>query len=367
MGAFDWQIHAITEAEASAWWTEHPQPTVQIPAKDTTRVQLVALSALLPTGALAHAFEVTIPAYGATASHLAAMLRIGANAPATDGLAVPIHWYERHLASNGLDTELAALLADSEVVSDPLVRSARLEAFRGALVAAPLDADFVAALASALATFPSGSLQVASSTNAEALRGFVGAALAVTRTTDPDDPARSLELTIKSVWASAWSLAAFDERAYRGIAQAEVGMGLVLTPAPAAPAANGLAISANVYDLEGLEPAFVVDAQTGAASVAAPAPGVSHDRILYYWYYPGQPQLFLARSSLVAPGAPVLTNTQAYQLGRALDAIHTLFAPVHQAAQTFYGLEVGFAFTGPPGETPGLVITSARPYPGWGP
>lgn len=368
VGAFDWEIHAITEAEANAWWTAHPPPTAQVPRQDTTRTELVLLSALLPPSTpLATALEATIPAYGATASHLAAAMRIGPNAPVTDGIAVPIHAYAQHLVGSGLDAELGALLADPDVTSDPIVRKARLEAFQAAIIAAPLDADFVTALTTALAALPSGPLQVASSTNAEDLPGFVGAALGATRTTDPDDPARSLEQTIKTIWASAWSPAAFDERAYRSIVQADVGMALVLTPAPAAVAANGVALSANVYDLEGFEPAFVIDAQTGDAAVTSPAPDVTHDRILYYWYYPGQPQLFLSRSSLVAPGAQVLTNTQVYQLGRALDALHTLFAPVHQAPQSFYGLEVGFTFAGPPGDAPTLVITSARPYPGWGP
>jgi pyruvate,water dikinase len=65
----------------------------------------------------------------------------------------------------------------------------------------------------------------------------------------------------------------------------------------------------------------------------------------------------------------VLSAEQLFELGTALDAIHRRFSPAYGRASGntgWYALEVDFKFDGEPGETPGLFIKQARPYPGRG-
>ncbi|PKN31624.1 MAG: hypothetical protein CVU63_22960, partial [Deltaproteobacteria bacterium HGW-Deltaproteobacteria-20] len=41
VGAFDWQVTLVTEAEADAWFAAHPSPVVTVPALDLTVTGLV--------------------------------------------------------------------------------------------------------------------------------------------------------------------------------------------------------------------------------------------------------------------------------------------------------------------------------------
>ena len=129
--------------------------------------------------------------------------------------------------------------------------------------------------------------------------------------------------------------------------------------------ANGVAITANVYDTTGLEPGFYVNVQAGGESVVLPLAGVTSDQFIYYFDLPGQPISFIAQSNLVPAGETVLTNAQTYTLGVALKAIHEYFYEAY-GDQSFYGMDVEFKFDGEPGEEPQLYVKQARPYPGWG-
>ena len=114
-------------------------------------------------------------------------------------------------------------------------------------------------------------------------------------------------------------------------------------------------------DPSGLEPAFYINAQVGEHSVVQPDPGVTTDQILYYYGMPGQPVVYVRRSSLVEPGETVLTTAQLYELGTALDAIHRYFYPVYGVGASFYAMDTEFKVTA----EGRLEIKQARPYPGW--
>jgi len=131
-------------------------------------------------------------------------------------------------------------------------------------------------------------------------------------------------------------------------------------------AANGVALTGNLFDTTGTEPAFYINVQAGGVSVVRPPPGVTTDQFLYYYFYPNQPEVYLAHSNLVAPGGTVLSRKQAYVLGRALDALHEAFRPWYETPGEFYAMDVEFKFDVSPGEPePGLWVKQARPHPGW--
>jgi hypothetical protein len=75
---------------------------------------------------------------------------------------------------------------------------------------------------------------------------------------------------------------------------------------------------------------------------------------------PGQPIVYIAHSNLVEDGETVLTEAQLYELGVALDAIHTYFYPAYGTSGGFYAMDTEFKFV-----DGHVVIKQARPYPGW--
>jgi len=372
VGAFEWSAHEVTQSEADAWWEAHRPAPLGIPARDLSVMDIRPISDVLGQlsgeGAdkgLGAALDAAIPAFGGKASHYAALTRV-AGVRIEDALAIPIHWHTKHISDAGLDDAIAAMLADPAFRGDALVRKARLEALQAAIIAAPIDPVFMAEVVSRLNDLPRRRVRFRSSTNAEDLDGFTGAGLYTSETGDPDDDDAPVDVAIKTVWASVWRQKAFEERDYRGIDHLAVGMALLVTPSFPNEEANGVAITGNLFDPSGIEPAFVINVQRGDTSVVLPPPGISSDYFIYYYFYPGQPSTYLSHSNLVGRNATVLTNVQTHELGQALDAIHTFFAATYRHGDAFYGMDVEFKLDGPVGEAPVIWIKQARPHPGWG-
>ena len=170
-----------------------------------------------------------------------------------------------------------------------------------------------------------------------------------------------IEKAIKKTWASVWFARAWEEREYWGISHTDVGMAMLLNPTYRDEQANGVAITGNIFDTSGLEPAFYINAQIDEYSVVKPDAGVTTDQILYYYSMPGQPVVYIRRSNLIPDGETVLSNAQLYELGTALDAIHRHFYPVYGAGASFYAMDTEFKVTA----DGVLEIKQARPYPGW--
>ncbi|NCG19293.1 MAG: hypothetical protein GWP91_09805 [Rhodobacterales bacterium] len=128
-----------------------------------------------------------------------------------------------------------------------------------------------------------------------------------------------------------------------------------------------MAITNNIFDTSGYEPAFYVNAQIDNWSVVLPELGVLSDSYLHYFDQPGQPITYLVHSNLVPPGQTVLTTAQSQELGVALASIRDYFLPAY-GDRAFYAMDTEFKFDddGIPGATPHLYMKQARPYPGWG-
>ena len=135
-------------------------------------------------------------------------------------------------------------------------------------------------------------------------------------------------------------------------------------------AANGVALTANIFDTSGLEPGFYINVQKGGASVVLPEAGITTDQIIYHYFQPGQPAIFLSHSNLVNGSETVLTSTQLYRLGQALEHIHMFwmdtYGPGLGDPTAFYAMDVEFKFDSIAGGPPQLFIKQARPHPGWG-
>ena len=369
VGAFEWSIREVTAEEAEAWWEEHrPDPIETTPMnlavtdfrEDDLIVDLAAYD-----GDLRAAIAASVPAFGGKASHFGSMATIdGLSHP--DAFAIPVHWYDQHMAANGLWDVADAMLADPDFQTDPVERDAQLATLREAIRLAPVDPTFLASVIDKLnADYPGVRVRFRSSTNAEDVSGFNGAGLYTSRSGDPTDPDYPVDDAIREVWASVWRYRAYEEREYYGIDHRNIGMALLVHRSFPDEDANGVAVTGNIFDVSGLEPAFYVNVQLGEESVVLPDFGVTTDQYLHYYTLPGQPVSYLAHSSLVPDGETVLSLEQVNALGQALAAIHLHFASAY-GADAFYAMDTEFKFDSTGGDGSTLFVKQARPYPGRG-
>jgi len=374
VGAMDWSIRPVTQEEADAWWEENKPEPIEVEPMDVSVTALTDEWDILDPDAasLTDALEAAIPAFGGKASHYGALATIGDVVPHPTAFAIPVFHYDRFMTDNGLWTAVEEMLADPDFQADAATRRDRLAALRAQIEAGTVDAALLEEVETkitaghAAGLYPQTRFRFRSSTNAEDTTGFNGAGLYESKSGDPEDADDPVDEAIKEVWASVWSTRAFEERAYFSIDHTHIGMAILSHRSFPDEEANGVAITANIYDTAGLEPAFYINVQEGEESVVFPEEGITTDQIIYYYYSPGQPAVYIQHSSLVPEGETVLSARQLYELGAALDAVHTTFSPVYGTGG-FYGMDTEFKFDQNPwtGELQ-LYLKQARPYPGWG-
>jgi hypothetical protein len=265
-------------------------------------------------------------------------------------------------------------------MGDPATRADKLQGLRNAMISwGEIDADLQALLKAKLAAEYSGAdgkpivMRFRTSTNSEDLQGFPCAGCYESH---QGDPAKwdSVLTAIRQAYSSAWLFRTFEERSYYQVDHKSLGMGLLVHHHFATETANGVAVTVNPFDTTGLDPAFFVNVEIGGAvSVVHMPPGVATDQFLYYFNQAGQSISYLAHSNILPAGmATVLTDSQVYQLGAALNAMEHLFYGAYGQPSNWHGVAVEFKFDpadslGNPGNGPSTVwIKEARPYPGRG-
>jgi len=361
VGAFDWSVTEVTEAEAEAWIAAHPAPVVTVPALDFTVNDLVDIDGL---GLDDVAFA------GGTAAHAGELRAIGGDVVSPDGFVIPVVEYRDFLEETGLGEQLRGWIGDPSW-SDPVNRAVLADRFPAEFAAHPVKADLVARVEARIALeFPGQKVRFVPSTNAEDLVGIASSGLHETAVFDPEDPYANVERTILAVWSGLWSQRAVEERERASIPHLDVGMAILVQPLPDDALATGMALSANLYDpAPGGEDAFVVHAQKPGGSVARPAPGETVDQLIYYYFHNGQPATWLAHSSLVPTGETVLTRLALFQIGRALDAVRRHFRVAYQPPAGWGALPLVVEWAWIPdedGEGAHMEITQVRPYRGQG-
>lgn len=354
--AFGYTLEAATADEADAWWAGHRPEPVGVPPMDLTVTELRDVRELDPSD---------VAAFGGKATGYGVLSRLGEEVQVQPAFAVPIFYYDQFETQNGFDVRIARLEADPRFRDDALWRQEALAALRADMLTAPVDPQFEALLVQRLQTdLPGERADFRSSTNAEDLAGFSGAGLYSSTSGALDDPDDTVLDAVRATWASLWNDRAWEERSYYGIPQDSVGMALLVTPAFTDEEANGVALTANMFDAA--EPAFYVNMQVGENSVVSPWTGITVDSFLLYWDYPGQPVAWLSYSNLMPPDERVASDAQIQELGRALSVIHDAFAPYWQVDGAFYAMDVEFKFDDHgSGDAAGLWVKQARPHDGW--
>jgi hypothetical protein len=370
VGAFDYELSAVDQAVADAWWETNKPSGVQVPGLDDTITDLRdagdIVTADVPPAELLATIKEGTRAFGGKAANYAALAHVeGLRVPAAFG--VPIYYYLQFMRENGFDQQVSTLLADPTFVSDPAVRDQKLEELRDAMRVGSVNPEFEALLVSKLNTdFPGVRMRFRSSTNAEDLDGFTGAGLYTSRSGELADPESPVLDAVRRVWSSVWSFRAFEERSYRSIDHTAVGMALLVHRSFPEEEANGVALTNNPFDKSGVDPAFYVNVQRGELSVVQPEPGTSTEEFLHYFDVQNQPVSYLSNSSLVPAGQHVLTGSQVQELGVALDRIRSHFTPAYAPAagaeNPWWAMDVEFKFDAEAGEVPPLFVKQARPF-----
>lgn len=376
VGAFEWSIAEVTQADADAFWEANKPQKVVLPELDLSVTDLRDIELVTEhvegKKVTREAITTAVKAFGAKAANYSALMHID-KVPIRKGFAIPVYYYRQFMQDNGFDTRVQQLLEDAKFREDPAEREGQLKALRDAIKAAPLSTELATSLKAKLdAEYPGETMRYRSSTNAEDLAGFPCAGCYDSHTGDPADWEGDMLYAIKQTWATVWSYRTFEEREYQSIDHLSVAMALLVHHNFPDEEANGVAVTANPYDPTGNAPGFYVNVQFGGeAEVVAPPEGVTSDSFIYQYSYPNSPIIYLTRSNLIPEGSTVLSVRQVRDLGIALDAIHTAFADAYGPASGntgWYAMDVEFKFDdeADPSAEPVLYVKQARPYPGRG-
>lgn len=381
VGANEWTIREASFEEATEFWDATAIEPVRLPEPDLTVRDLRDTQEIVDEseGSLSEAIQKATLAFGAKTANYGVLVRtpiVGDPVrmiPIRKAFGIPVYYYVQFMEENGFYDRIREMLGDPTFQGDPAERDARLAELRRDMGSAPVNQEFQNLLREKLEVdFPGLTMRFRTSTNAEDLDGFLCAGCYESHTGDPARWDTDLLGAIRDTWASVWFFRTFEERAYHGIDHLSVGMGLLVHHNFPDEEANGVALTANPFDPDGIEPGFYVNVQWGGqAEVVHPTAGATSDEFLYFFESPNQPTTFLSHSNLVLEGQRVLSRGQTYQLGEALKSIHERYSPAYgprAGNHGWFAMDVEFKFDDEdnPGEEPRLWIKQARPHPGRG-
>jgi phosphoenolpyruvate synthase/pyruvate phosphate dikinase len=343
-------VEAATQAQADAFLEKVRPKDAQFPPRDLTVKEIRPLSALA---------NKDLKSVGAKAANLAELRKILPSDEVPDGFGVPFSFYDDFMKANGLYDEAKKFIADPAFVADPAVREQRLDQFRRKIRNATVPTTVRNKLAAMQKLFPVGqAIRCRSSTNNEDLPGFNGAGLYDSYTHRPDEG--HIENTVRRTWASLWNYRAFEERTFYRIDHLTTAMGVLCHPNQDDEAANGVAVTKNIYDPNW--PGFYVNVQVGESLVTNPDPGATPDEFLIARLGPNgeYESQYVQHSSLLPAGkATILAKTHVETLTKRMEKIQAHFKTVYGAQNDpSFAMDIEFKIT----SAGKLQIKQARPW-----
>jgi phosphoenolpyruvate synthase/pyruvate phosphate dikinase len=192
--------------------------------------------------------------------------------------AIPFYWYDNHMQQSGAALLIRQLIDHPPADQDSL--QLQLKAIQKLIKKSKVDPALLTRIDRRLRSSGYTTFRFRSSTNAEDAAGFSGAGLYDSKTVDLNDSTKTVEEALQKVWASLWSYEAYLERNYFGIADEDVAMGILVHRSFPNEAANGVAITKNIY--RNSYTGFVINVQKGDVSVVTPPSGVVCDQLVLY-------------------------------------------------------------------------------------
>lgn len=277
--------------------------------------------------------------------------------------AIPFYFYEQHMIACGADTLVRQLVLHPPQNQDSL--QDLLKQIRKRIEKGKVNAGLLSELTERLSNAGYGTYRFRSSTNAEDADGFSGAGLYVSKTADLNDCNRPIDKALKDVWSSLWSYEAYLERSFFGIDNNDIAMGVLVHRSFPDEAANGVAITKNIY--RDSYPGFVVNVQLGDVSVVTPPHGVICDQLVLY---PANELSAFKRTtevittSSIGKGKLILSEAQIELLQTELERIKKYYWKAYHKPKIGedydnFGLDLEFKFSK---ETGDLYIKQVRLY-----
>jgi hypothetical protein len=276
------------------------------------------------------------------------------------GFAIPFFYYEQHFKSTKVD-ELIKLAVKYQNDTEKL--NVYLGMIRKEILMTKLDSKLISEVKQKLIQSGYKTFRFRSSTNAEDTEGFSGAGLYESKTVILNDTSKTIEKGILKVWASLWSNQAFLERAYFGINQHSVSMGILVHRSFPNEAVNGVAITKNLYRENYI--GFVVNAQIGDISVVDPPKGITCDQFICSpkdINSSFQNTIEVITFSSLNHQKMVMTEKEIENLAEQLDVIKRFFfskSKTHFSSYESFGLDIEFKLDE---KTRQLYIKQARIY-----
>ena len=357
-----YNLRAASPSEAQAFWDSRALTTPRlIPRLDSQFNSLLDLT---------DASYADLPRIGAKAAQMAELFKVNQrNTQCAEGaafalpegaFAVPMAFYFDHVRSSGAQTLLANFLADSQFQTNLAYRKMALAQVQDKILAAPVDPALLAQINTwAKARFGKKTLRFRSSSNTEDLAEFNGAGLYGSISAKLDSADESVEIALRTVWASLWNVRAYEERENARVEQSQVAMAVLVHRSFPDERANGVAVGRNVLDITRTDQ-YYFNSQAGEASVTNPAPGVVTEELIYQWP-PRTPNLTYQSYSSLLPNQPVITPAENRALACSVDAIQRHFRALldPNGQDRWFTIETEFKFLG---EERQLLIKQARPY-----
>lgn len=360
----NFEIQTTTHEEADAFWkSQKPRQTFVLKPK-------VDVSALLDISKVRFADNDLVGSKAANFSELVRLQNSSNNSFYTPegAFTIPFYFYHQHIQQPAIKKLVDELLNDSTRFVNQDSLAAQLKKIRKAIRQTTVENALVANVKSKMKASGFESFRFRSSTNAEDIEGFNGAGLYDSKTGTLSDTSKTVEDAILDVWSSVWTLRAYQERELFNIDHRTVMMGILCHRNFPDEAANGVAITSNIYR-KGF-PGFTVNVQKGDVSVVSPPEGVTCEQFVMMnasAIDPLQDNVsveYITHSSL-NDKQPLLTKEEVEQLYDALYRIKQRFYQKpgfnqHRAAPGYedFGVDVEFKFD----KNGKLYVKQARPY-----
>jgi len=210
--------------------------------------------------------------------------------------------------------------------------------------------------------FPTGtSIRCRSSTNNEDLPGFNGAGLYTSKTQHPDEG--HIAKSIKQVYASLWSLRAFDERDFYRVDHFLASMGVLCHPNYQDEKANGVGVSLD--PLYNTENTFYLNSQVGEELITNPGSSSIPEEILLDRAAGSENDYIVIQGSNFVPSdSIILSEVYREQMRDYLNVIHDEFAKLYNAkAGDNFAMDIEYKIT----SSDQLIIKQARPWSSFNP
>ena len=280
-----------------------------------------------------------------------------------NAFAIPFYYYQKHISQNGIDKYINVLLdtlnnGDSIKVNKVI----QCSLIRNKIINAPINPELLILVEQYIQQQNSNDVafRFRSSSNAEDLVNFNGAGLYDSKTGILNHKSKTIEKAIKSVWASLWNYRAFEERTYFGLNQQTVFMGILVHRAFPSEDANGVAVTADVFNTS--HDGCYINVQVDEASIVRPDSAVECDEILVQFQKTKHKITYLNQSSLLENGEKVLTENEIELLTNTLIDIKEHFYRIFNSNKNYneFALEVEFKFDKAQRK---LYIKQVRSYP----